>query len=296
MQNLRTLRQRIRSVQNTQKITRAMQMVAGSKLRRMQGELASFRPYAERLEEICRRFLAAHPAFSHPLLAGIATPAFGGLAMTTTSGSEAPVGLVVVTSDTGLCGTYNERVLDMAQGFLREFPSAVAVSIGKKGSRFLTRHGLRPIREISDWGGRYVPQRSGELLAWLVGQVQQGKVSSWAAATTQFISVLRWRPQVVPLVPLTRPAEEPVPEKIIVEPALEPFAEELLQRTLSARFARILLEAFTAEHSARMIAMKNATDNADEMIDHLTLVRNKMRQAAITKELIEVVSGAEALK
>ncbi len=293
MQNLRTIRQRIRSVQNTQKITRAMQMVAGSKLRRMQGDLASFRPYAQRLEEICGRFLAAHRAFSHPLLAGIATPAFGGLAMTTT---PAPVGLVVVTSDTGLCGTYNERVLDMAQGFLREFPSAVTVSIGKKGSRFLARHGHRPIREILDWGGRHVPQRSEELLAWLVGQVQLGTVSSWAAATTQFISVLRWRPQVVPLVPLTRPAEEPVAEKVIAEPAVEPFGGELLQRTLSARFARILLEAFTAEHSARMIAMKNATDNADEMIDHLTLVRNKMRQAAITKELIEVVSGAEALK
>ncbi len=305
MQNLRALRQRIRSVQNTQKITRAMQMVAGSKLRRSQEELMAFRPYADALGEITQRFLANHPETEHPLLAGNHSP-FDKLG----ANVEAPAGLIVITSDTGLCGTYNERVLAQVEKFHMEFPSMVAVTIGKKGTRILVRRGTQRAKEIVHWGGRYDPEQAQALLRWLREKYLTGEVSSWSIAYMRFISALQWRPAIEMLLPVERPkaqrlsleeatpraSAQEFPEKVIVEPDLPHFLEELLEQFVRARFARILLEAFTSEHSARMVAMKNATENADEMIETLTLVRNKVRQAAITKELLEVVSGAEALK
>ena len=288
-ENLRALRQQIRSVQNTQKITKAMQMVAGAKLRRMQGELMSFRPFADRLEGMLQRFLAAYPGWEHPYLVGLRE----------TAEAVPPLGVVVVTSDTGLCGTYNERVLERAEQFLSENPSAQVAVVGKKGNRFLTRRGIRRAKEILDWGGRYDSVRVFPFFDWLMERFSAGEVSGWAVVHTEFISALQWKPAVAVLLPLASSrmlSLEMLPEKLIVEPDAARLGEQLLQRALRARFARILLEAFTAEHSARMIAMKNATENATEMIDHLTLVRNKVRQAAITKELLEVVSGAEALK
>ena len=311
MQNLRTLRQRIRSVQNTQKITKAMQMVAGAKLRRMQGELLSFRPYADSLEKMTQRFLSMHPGVEHPLLESPVMVSlsnhdqvsnrspFGKLRAGFIEGrteTVPPAGLLVITSDTGLCGTYNERVMGEMERFHREFPSLVAVTIGKKGTRVLARKGIRRAKEIVHWGGRYQPEQAMPLLAWLEERYLDGEVSSWSVAYTQFISALAWRPTVELLLPVERSQAQAFPEKVIVEPDLPRFLDELLKQYGRARFARILLEAFTSEHSARMVAMKNATENAGEMIDTLTLVRNKVRQAAITKELIEVVSGAEALK
>ena len=313
MQNLRTLRQRIRSVRNTQKITRAMQMVAGAKLRRSQEELHSFKPYAEALARVAQRFLSAHPELQHPLLEpvmvrqahhdrqSVRPEPVGGRT------NSAPAGLVIVTSDTGLCGAYNEKVLSTASAFRREFPSAVVVAVGKKGTRSLAhRGGVRTAKEIIGWGGRFDPADAGKLLEWLEAQYLEGRVSSWNVATTRFLSALSWKPVVEQLLPAERPQTVPgtgtvpgtdvLPEKFIVEPDAASFADRLLRRQLRAQFSRILLEAFTAEHSARMVAMKNATENADEMISSLTLVRNKARQAAITKELIEVVSGAQALQ
>jgi F-type H+-transporting ATPase subunit gamma len=202
-----------------------------------------------------------------------------------------------------LCGTYNERVLSLAQGFLREHPSAQVVAIGKKGNRAFGRRGIGRVKEILDWGGRYEPQRALELLAWIEGRYTKGEISSWWIATTRFISALNFKPVVERFLPILSPSPleregkgEGLPEKVIAEPDRASVTEDLLRRYLRAKFARILLEAFTSEHSARMLAMKNATDNAGEMVEHLTLIRNKVRQAAITKELIEVVSGAEALK
>ena len=153
MQNLRTLKQRIRSVQNTQKITRAMQMVAGAKLRRSQEELVSFRPYVEALSKISQRFLRVHPGLKHPLIEAAHPELVEGerLSVRASTGSartEAPAGLVLITSDTGLCGTYNEKILAASTQFRTEFPSAVVVAIGKKGTRALAHRGTRPAKEI----------------------------------------------------------------------------------------------------------------------------------------------------
>ena len=294
MQNLRSLRQRIRSVQNTQKITRAMQMVAGAKLRRSLEELVSFRPYAEALAQVTQRFLSAHPGLQHPLIGNVIARSDSDEAISGVP--PLPAGLVLVTSDTGLCGTYNEKILGAAARFRMEFPSAVVVAIGKKGTRVLVHRGIQPAKEILSWGGRYDPAAAGALLGWLEQQYLGGKVSSWNVATTRFLSALSWKPVVERLLPVEIREPREFPEKVIVEPDVATFADRLLRRQLRAQFARVLLEAFTAEHSARMVAMKNATENADDMIRTLTLVRNKARQAAITKELIEVVSGAEALR
>ncbi|MCM8794507.1 MAG: ATP synthase F1 subunit gamma [Candidatus Omnitrophica bacterium] len=285
MSNLRVIRQRIRSVQSTQKITKAMQMVAGAKLRRMQDQLTGFKPYAYRLEEITRRFLSAYPGLEHPLL-GRAGSAEG-----------KPAGLVLIASDTGLCGTYNERILSAAERFFMEFPSAKLVTIGKKGSRRFAKRGIHQFREILDWGGKFDFEKMLEFMRWLQEVYLRGEVSAWYVAYTRFISAMQWKPaieRVLPLEPAVSQNQEP--EKLITEPQPEFLADEILRRNMEAALTRILLEAFTSEHSARMIAMKNATENATEMIDTLTLVRNKVRQAAITKELIEVVSGAQALR
>ena len=292
MQNLQALRRRIRSVQSTQKITRAMQMVAGAKLRRAQSELLNFRPYAAQLQEIVKRFLNAHPGLSHPFL-GDRAPAGQSVEEVP---EVSPAGLILISSDTGLCGSYNERVIDAADRFLRENRSAVVVAIGRKGNRALARRGVPRVREIIDWGGRYKEAPVAELSGWIQQMYLTGAVSGWWAAYTQFVSALRFKPVVELVLPLQREASEGLSDKVIVEPALSLVAEALLRRFVNGQFRRVLLEAFTSENSARMLAMKNATDNAAEVVSHLTLVRNKARQAAITKELIEVVSGAEALR
>jgi len=306
MPSLQVIRRRIRSVQNTQKITRAMQMVAGVKLRRSQTQLASFRPYAQRLKRMTERFLEAHPGLKHPLIESdihrsTTHPEFiEGERPRPSTGSgrtaTVPVGLIIVSSDTGLCGTYNERVLGLSKGFLLEHPSAVVVAIGKKAGRFLARRGIRREKEILDWGGRYHPDRASPVLDGIEEIYLKGSVSAWWIAYTQFICALSWKPTLERFLPMERPPSLDLPERMLTEPDEARVLQEILRRFVRASFTRILLEAFTAEHSARMIAMKNATDNAAEMIESLTLVRNKVRQAAITKELIEVVSGAEALK
>ena len=282
MQNLRALRQRIKSVQNTQKITKAMQMVAGAKLRRSLEELVAFRPYAERLSMIAQRFSAAYPSFDHPLMKD--------------GRADAPAGLVLITSDTGLCGTYNERILAAANVFLKEFPSGRVVTIGRKGARSMTRRaGTVFLKETVSWGGKYDPAEVLPFVGWMEQLFLSGEISSWYVAHTRFISALQWKPVVARLFPLERPASDTgFTEKLIVEPSPVAVADRLLRQFVRAQFARMLLEAFTAEHSARMVAMKNATENADGMIKNLTLIRNKARQASITKELIEVVSGAQA--
>lgn len=292
MANLQAIRQRIRSVQNTQKITRAMQMVAGAKLRRSQEELVRFRPYAERLAAITNRFLNAQPTLSHPLVDNEKSNPDAGLGKRET----APVGLILIGSDTGLCGTYNERILNLAERFLSENPSMLAVCVGKKVDRFFQRRGIQPRRRIVNWGGRYAMREVDDLIQWLKQLYLDGTVSSWWVASTRFISALSWKPTVELFLPLERSQGAESHESIIAEPDHEAVADALLNQSVRASFKRIVLEAFTSEHSARMMAMRNATDNATEMVEHLTLVRNKARQAAITKELIEVVSGAEALK
>jgi len=286
MANLRQIRSRIRSVQNTQKITRAMQMVAGAKLRRTQEQLVRARPYVDRLEGVVRRFLESAPTLTHPLLD-----------RPTLEEPEArpPVAVALVTSDTGLCGSYNERLLAKARQLLADTP-ALVVPIGRKGLAAARRDGWPILASYAELGGRVTAPFVHQLVATLLAAYQAGRVSGVRVIYTAFQSALRWRPTVETWLPLPRPAEDPFRAvRYLCEPTPTEIAERLLPAYLTAKLRRLLLEAMTSEHSARMVAMKAATDNAAEMIDALTLTRNKVRQASITKELAEIVAGVEAL-
>ena len=288
MANLRQIRTRIRSVQNTQKITRAMQMVAGAKLRRAQEQLFKARPYVDRLEGLTRRFLEATPALTHPLLTAPASPE---------GGARAPLALVVAATDTGLCGAYNERLLAMARAVVvREQPVQVVV-LGRKGLAAARRWRWPVLASYTDLGGKVTDAFVRELSQTLIGCYQAGRVRGVSVLYTQFLSALSWRPTTAPWLPLASgPQAADQPTTYLTEPAPAVIAERLLPAYVTAALRRLLLEAVTAEHSARMMAMQAATDNASQMIDSLTLVRNKVRQASITKEISEIVAGVEALK
>lgn len=290
MANLRQIRSRIRSVQNTQKITRAMQMVAGAKLRRTQEQLFQARPYVDRLEGITRRFLEATPTLTHPLLE---TPRLEEGAV------PPPMALVLIASDTGLCGSYNERLITKARQALAETETLV-VPIGRKAVAAAQRHGWRVLTAHTELGGKVSETFVQELSAALLAAYRAGRVRGVQVLYTAYRSALSWRPALESWLPLQpphpagdRPGDIAVP--YLFEPAPEEIAERLLPAYVTAKLRRLLLEAMTSEHSARMVAMKAATDNAAEMIDSLTLTRNKVRQAAITKEISEIVAGVEAL-
>ena len=291
MANLRQIRSRIRSVQSTQKITRAMQMVAGAKLRRAQEQLFQTRPYVDRLEKIVQRFLAASPTVTHPVLT----------APTVEEGlTPPPIALVLITSDTGLCGSYNERLLAAARQVVAE-TRATLVPIGRKGLAAVRRMGWSVLTQRTELGGAVPAAFVQSLAQSLLAAYQAGQISGVRVLYTAFQSALSWRPTVATWLPLAAPAGAvateltPADLPVIYEPTPSAIAEQLLPAYLTARLRRLLLESMTSEHSARMLAMKAATDNAAEMIDSLTLIRNKVRQAAITKEISEIVAGAEAL-
>ena len=285
MANLRQIRSRIRSVQNTQKITRAMQMVAGAKLRRAQEQLYQARPYVDRLEGMTQRFLDAVPGLSHPLLEAPAP-----------SDTPRPVALVLIASDTGLCGAYNERLLAKAREVIAQGPTQV-IAVGRKGLAAARRGGWPVLAQHTDLGGKVTDPLVQTLAASLIAAYQGGQVREVRIVYTKFLSALSWRPTVETWLPMT-PARrtEDGPAELLLEPTPPEIAERLLPALLAAKLRRLLLEGMTSEHSARMVAMKAATDNAAEMIDTLTLVRNKVRQASITKEISEIVAGVEALK
>ena len=289
--NIREYRRRIKSVRNTAQLTRAMKMVSAAKLRRAQDRMLAARPYAAALRralaEVARR---ADPSF-HPLL--VQRP-------------EERIDLLVITSDKGLCGAFNVNILKAAEAFRREKAAAgVDVQltlIGRKGIEYFKVRPDVPIRarypEISrEIGPGLARKFAEEEEARFVG----GETDAVYVAYNGFKSAISQKVTVEPLFPLANLAleEEGELRREGVDFLYEPGPRELLDRLLS-RYAgfqlyHALLESSAAEHAARMAAMDNATRNAEEMIDKLTLVMNRIRQASITTEIIEVVSGAQAL-
>lgn len=286
MASLRQIRRRIRFIQNTKQIMRAMELVSGSKFKRTQGRLEQARLVAGYLAELVDRLSPHHAMAAHPLCEQ--RPPTTALA------------LVVITSDTGLCGAYNTNLINLAEAHLRQdgkVPTHL-VLIGKKGFRYFTRLRLPAMASYLDLAGRpnllAIRQIAGSLLeAFLTNRVDAIQV-----AYTRFVSSAVLRPTIEPLLPLSLSTLNPQlsTHDYIFEPTPERVFEDLLPRFAVAKFQLMVLEAFTSEHSARMIAMKNATDNAEELLDELTLLRNKVRQATITKEIAEIVGTAEALK
>jgi F-type H+-transporting ATPase subunit gamma len=295
MPSLKSLRVRINSVKSTQKITKAMKMVAGAKLRRAQEQAEAGRPYADRMARMLASLAAAYEGREDapPLLSG--------------SGKADAHLLVVTTSDRGLCGAFNTSIVREARRRIRQLTSdgrtVKVLCIGRKGRDQLRRdYGHLIVDTIDNVGRPRLTFAAAEAIAErLRGMFEAGEFDVAAVVFNRFRSaisqIVTWQ-QLIPLAPGAKPEEvhEAGPRAVYeYEPDEAEILADLLKRNLGVQIYRALLESAASEQGARMTAMDNASRNAGDMIDGLTLFYNRTRQASITKELIEIISGAEAL-
>jgi F-type H+-transporting ATPase subunit gamma len=284
MPSLLDIRRRIRSVKNTQQLTKAMKTVSAAKLRRAQDRVLSARPYAEQLKRVLGNLTTRIENVSHPLL--VVRP-------------EEKILLLVVTADRGLCGAFNSNILRAATTFLREH-SSQSVSLataGRKGRDFFRRRGI-PIRsEFVNIFSKLDYGNARDISEAVVQAYSDSEVDAVYVVYNEFKSVIQQRVVVEKLLPLSRSElQEAAPQAdYIFEQSPQEIFNRLLPRYVEIQIYRALLESAASEHGARMASMDTASRNAGEMIDMLTLNMNRIRQAAITREIIEVVSGAGAL-
>lgn len=286
MASLIDMRRRIRAVKNTQQITKAMKMVAASKLRRAQERVVATRPFAAQAKHVLASISARVDQSTHPLL--VQRPGVK-------SGSTL---LIVMTSDRGLCGSFNTNIVKAVGQFLRDNPGRqVSLGlVGKKGREALGRRGF-PIRFEYTALPKVIGFAEAESVAQpAIEDFTNGVVDSVHIVYNEFKSVIAQKlviEQLLPMAPI-EVAKEDAGVEYLYEPSPQRIFDELLPRLVEAQVLRALLESAAAEHAARMTAMDAATRNSAEMIEGLTLTMNKVRQAAITREIIEVVSGAQA--
>jgi F-type H+-transporting ATPase subunit gamma len=289
--SLRDIRGRIRSIQNTKKITKAYQVVSATKLRRAQQAVQTARPYADKMLEVLETTSERATEYRHPFLQR-------------RDGDRAVV--ILVTTDKGLCGALNVNAVRAATRFLTQnHLKGRWVTIGKKGRDFLARFGRDIIADASELGDS--PAFAAILPAITVAlqEYEKGEADTVLLVYEKWISTLRQEPTVRTLLPIEIPRQEEAGEgqvqptttaDYIYEPGPEEVLDALLPRYVESQVYQAVLENKASEHSARMIAMQNATDAAGDLIDSLTLYMNKVRQSMITTELMEIVGGAEALR
>jgi F-type H+-transporting ATPase subunit gamma len=285
------IRGKIKSVENTKKITKAMEMVAASKMRKAQDRMRAARPYSDKIRNIAANLATANPEYTHPFLA-------------TAKGTDAKaVGFIIVTTDKGLCGGLNTNVLRMVTSKSRELEAAgskiVAVAIGNKGLGFLNRVGVPVVAQATQIGDTPHLEKLIGPVKVMLEQFQEGKLDAVYLCYTKFINTMKQEPMVEQLLPL--PADRVKADKgnhtwdYIYEPDAATVIDELLERYVEALVYQAVAENLASEQSARMVAMNAASDNAGNVIGDLKLIYNKTRQAAITKELSEIVAGAAAV-
>ena len=296
MAGSKEIRTKIKSVQNTRKITKAMEMVAASKMKKAQERMRQTRPYVSRIWQIAGHLSKANPEYKHPFIVKRDT--------------AKNVGLVVITTDKGLCGGLNTNVLRLVLGAHKDWRAKGLevdyCAIGAKGAAFLNRLGANVVSHAVQVGDR--PQ-----IDKLVGPVKvqldayrDGKIDQLFVLTTRFVNTMKQEPLAMQALPLhfaQTPAQNVIDTSIgeshswdyIYEPDAKEVLDGLLTRYIEALIYQAVVENMASEQSARMVAMKAASDNAADIIDELTLVLNKTRQAAITKELAEIVGGAAAV-
>jgi F-type H+-transporting ATPase subunit gamma len=284
MPSLLDIRRRIRSVKNTQQLTKAMKTVSAAKLRRSQERVFSARPYADQLKKVLANLTRRVEEISHPLLE--VRP-------------EQRILFIVVTADRGLCGAFNSNITRTAMGFIREHSGQEikVVAAGRKGRDFFRRRGI-PIRtEFVNIFSRLDYGNAKDIAETATLAYADGEVDAVYMLYNEFKSVIQQRIVVEKVLPLSRietETSEPQTDYIFEQPPQEIF-NRMLPRYVEIQIYRALLESAAAEHGARMASMDTASRNAGDMIDSLTLNMNRIRQAAITREIIEVVSGAGAL-
>jgi F-type H+-transporting ATPase subunit gamma len=283
MPSLKDLRKRIGSVRSTQQITKAMKMVAAARLRRAQEAAERARPYAAKLTEMFTAVVAGLSEEAHPLLA---------------RREERRIDLVLLTSDRGLCGGFNSNLVRQSETFLREHQDREVqlMLVGRKGRDYYRRRRITPLVERTGVVPAGVGDISRELAERVTARFAEDQTDAVYLLYSRFQSAIAQIPTVVRLLPVDTPPEDASPVEYIFEPPRPELLARLLPRYVETRMLQALLESIASELGARMTAMDNATRNASEMIDRLTLSMNRARQAAITTELMEIVSGAEALK
>ncbi|MGH7787234.1 MAG: ATP synthase F1 subunit gamma [Candidatus Binatia bacterium] len=286
MASLKDIRRRIGSVKSTQQITKAMKMVAAAKLRRAQEAAQQARPYADKLAALLHTVATRVEADAHPLLA-----------------AREPVrrvDLILVTADRGLCGGYNSGLIRRAEAFIAEHPEwdVRVTAIGIKGAGFLRRRGVALAEEHVRLAKGPDHTLALQLAARVARDFVGGETDAVYLIYSQFRSAISQIPTTERLLPVAAaaPAADTAQPDYIFEPDEATLLDRLLRQYVTTLIDRAFLESIASEQGARMTAMENATTNASDMIDRLTLAMNRARQAAITTELMEIVSGAEALK
>lgn len=288
MPTLRQINRRIRSIQSTAKTTRAMSLVAGSKMRRAQQMALSHRPYADQL-----RWLLADVVESLQSAAGDEGEALHPLLKRREVRTH---GLVLITADRGLCGGLNTNLIRQAGAFLGENPATKLVCVGRKGYDFFRRTRAEIIGQFSRLGDYPAYEDTRPISRLVMDAYTSGEVDSVTVIYPRFINTVIQRPENLDLLPATPPEEAGVKAvEYIYEPGAAQVLTTLMPRYVEIQVYRAVLELAASEQSARMVAMRNATDAAQEMIEELTLVRNKVRQEQITKELLDITGGVEAL-
>jgi F-type H+-transporting ATPase subunit gamma len=286
MPSLRDIRRRIKSVQGTQQITKAMEMVAAAKLRKAQSRVESSRPYASKMQSMLENLTKAAFSFVHPLFE---------------KREVKKVALVIISSDRGLCGSYNGNIFRATDEFLKRYEKekVVLVTIGKKGYIHYSKRPWKIRLKYLGLGGNLVLSQVKGITNDLVNLYLFGEVDEIYFLFTKFLSTVTYRVTLEKF--LNIESEKEREEKrgyleFIFEPNAEKIFSSLLPNYCMTKVQMALAESFASEHGSRMISMGAATKNAEEMIEHLTLVRNKLRQASITKEMLEITTSAEALK
>lgn len=305
MAGIKEIRTKIKSVQNTRKITKAMEMVAASKMRKAQERMRAGRPYAVKVRSIAMHLMQANPEYSHPYLIE--------------QESLKSVGVVVITTDKGLCGGLNTNIMRLVLSRFKEFNDkgikSQFTALGNKGLGVLSRLGANVVTQEVGLGDRPELERLIGAIKVQMDDFEQGRVDAVYLATTRFVNTMRQEPVFFRLLPLPGKLDDPymVFERpldgldreaqpnssynwdYIYEPDAKTVIDELLKRYVEGLVYQAVAESMASEQSARMVAMKAASDNAKKVIGELQLVYNKTRQAAITKEISEIVGGAAAV-
>lgn len=286
------IRGKIKSVENTKKITKAMEMVAASKMRKAQDRMRAARPYAEKVRDIASHLGQANPEYVHPFMR---------------HNDVKKAGLIVVTTDKGLCGGMNTNVLRAVTHKLRDLQDAgvqtETVAIGGKGLGFLSRIGAKVVSQVTQLGDTPHLEKLIGPVKVLLDQYEKGELNAVYIAFTRFENTMRQESVIEQLLPLsaermqreTHASGKQMAWDYLYEPDAQSVIDDLLVRYVKALVYQALAENMASEQSARMVAMKAATDNAGNVINELKLVYNKTRQAAITTELSEIVAGAAAV-
>ncbi|MFN8533118.1 MAG: ATP synthase F1 subunit gamma [Dehalococcoidia bacterium] len=284
MPNLREIRRRIRSIKSTARITKAMEMVSASKMRRAQQRVLAGRPYAETIREVLADVAATIPVSDegpiNPLLA---------------IRPVRRVGLVLVTSDRGLAGGFNANMTRRAAQFMVDSPVPVsAITVGRKGRDFIIRLGRELRADYSNIGDYPTLLDTVAISRVVMDDFRAGYVDEVFIGYSKFVNTIVQRPVVEKLLPIEPPPDLDKTE-FIYEPSPEAVLDDLVTRYVEMQVYHAILESLASEQSARMVAMRNATENANEVVADLTLTANKVRQEVITKELLEIVGGVAAL-